>query len=120
MTTNRVVRSAAAGIVLLSGVLGLPYLLLAFIGSPIPAKTPSVSRLVWWLRSGQFDDRAAVVVLAYVLWACWAIFAFRSWRSSRARSGLPSRHGTGGRLRLAALGVSSAVAQFRLFSLRCW
>ncbi|MEY9887687.1 DNA-binding SARP family transcriptional activator [Catenulispora sp. MAP5-51] len=95
MTTNRVVRSAAAGTVLLGGVLGLPYVLLAYIGNPIPAKTPSVSRIVWWLRSGQFDDRAAVVVLAYVLWACWAIFAVEvaAQLPGAIRAAVQARHG---------------------------
>ncbi|WP_194891318.1 BTAD domain-containing putative transcriptional regulator [Catenulispora pinisilvae] len=74
MTTNRLVRSAAAGAALLGGVLGLPYLLLTYLGNPIPATLPSPARIVWWLRSGQFDDHAAVSVLAYVLWACWVIF----------------------------------------------
>ncbi|ACU77412.1 Peptidoglycan-binding LysM [Catenulispora acidiphila DSM 44928] len=72
--TNRFLRSGAAGAALLTSVLGLPYVLLAYIGSPLPAKAPSPARMAWWLKSGQFDDRAAVVVLAYVLWACWAIF----------------------------------------------
>lgn len=74
MTTNRLARSVAAGAVLLGGALGLPYGLLTFLGSPIPAMVPSATRMVWWLRSGQFDDHAAAAVLAWVLWACWAVF----------------------------------------------
>ncbi|MEZ0108622.1 DNA-binding SARP family transcriptional activator/LysM repeat protein [Catenulispora sp. EB89] len=100
MTTNRVLRSAAAGTALLGGVLGLPYVLLAYVGSPIPAKTPSVSRIVWWLRSGQFDDHAAVVVLAYVLWACWAIFTVQvaAQLPGAVRTAIQVRHG--GRLQI--------------------
>lgn len=74
MTTNRIVRSAAAGTALLGGVVGLPCLLLSYVGNPVPAAMPTPEWFVWWLRSGQFDEHAAVVVLAYVLWACWAIF----------------------------------------------
>ncbi len=74
MTTNRIVRSAAAGAALVGGVAGLPYLLLSYVGNPIPAAMPSPGWFVWWLRSGQFDDHTAVVILAYVLWVCWGIF----------------------------------------------
>ncbi|GAA1990431.1 BTAD domain-containing putative transcriptional regulator [Catenulispora subtropica] len=74
MTTNRIVRSAAAGAALLGSIAGLPYLLLSYVGNPIPSTMPSPARFVWWLRSGQFDDHAAVAILAYVLWACWAVF----------------------------------------------
>lgn len=77
MTTNRIVRSAAAGAALLGGVAGLPWLLVSYIGSPIPATMPSPAWFAWWLRSGQFDDHAAVVILGYVLWACWAIFTMQ-------------------------------------------
>ena len=95
MTANRLARSVGAGAVLLGGFLGLPCLLLTYLGSPIPASVPSPARMMWWLRSGQFDDHAAVAVLAYVLWACWAIFVVQvaAQLPGAVRAAVEARHG---------------------------
>lgn len=75
MTAARRLTGAAGASALLTAVIaGLPWALITYAGSPIPRTVPTPMRFWWWLRAGAFDDGTVVLVLGYVLWACWLIF----------------------------------------------
>ncbi len=59
--------AGAAGLVI-----GIPYLLVRFVGNPIPDRLPVWDEVVLSLQSRQIDDSVVVQVLALVIWVVWA------------------------------------------------
>ncbi|MCI2240715.1 LysM peptidoglycan-binding domain-containing protein [Paenibacillus sp. TRM 82003] len=87
-----VLRGAAAAVVLLAVVVGVPWALVALVGNPLPSTLPARS----WLDA-QLSGTVVLDVLAVVLWLTWAHFTacvlaeVRAWVrggvSARARFG---------------------------------
>ena len=67
-----VVRIGAALAVIVALVLVVPYLLVRYVGNPLPTGVPAWDEVVLSLQSRQVDDSLVVQVLAVVLWVVWA------------------------------------------------
>lgn len=53
-------------------VLGIPYLLVRFVGNPIPDRLPVWDEVILSLQSRELDDSVVVQILALVIWVVWA------------------------------------------------
>ncbi|ACU75725.1 transcriptional regulator, SARP family [Catenulispora acidiphila DSM 44928] len=51
---------------------GVPWLLLTYIGSPVPKQFPGLHEIVPAL-SARFDIHVFITIIVYLLWACWAV-----------------------------------------------
>ena len=68
-----VVRAVAASVALLAGVVGPPWALLRFVGSPLPHGVPSVDEVLAALTQPP-DPHLVLQGLAWVCWVAWAVF----------------------------------------------
>lgn len=67
-----VVRTGVALAVLLALVLVVPYLLVRYVGNPLPNAVPTWDEVVLSLQSRQLDDSLVIQALAVVVWVVWA------------------------------------------------
>ena len=66
-------RAMAASVALLAGVVGPPWALLRFVGSPLPHGVPSVDEVLAALTRPP-DPHLVLQGLAWVCWVAWAVF----------------------------------------------
>jgi len=53
-------------------VVGVPWLLIRFVGNPLPSAMPDLDTITWSLRNGQIPNRFWIGALALVVWVVWA------------------------------------------------
>lgn len=57
-------------------VIAIPWLLVRFVGNPLPTTVPDLDALTWSLRNGQIANRFWIGSLAIVVWVVWAQLTF--------------------------------------------
>ncbi len=67
-----VIRIAVSAALTAALVVGVPVLLLRFVGNPLPSALPTIDEIELSFRSRQVDDWSIVKALAMVVWFAWA------------------------------------------------
>ena len=116
---GRLVRSIAYGTVILAVIVGAPWLLLAFFGSPVPTSVPDAETAREWFDQPNTGPHLFAVVLLLV-WGGWAVFtyviavevyaAIRRIRAPRIRLATPLHSVAAGLVGATATAISSAAA----------
>ena len=69
---SRLVRGIGAMVLLVALVVGVPALLVAVAGYPLPVKPPNWSNVYWATRQGNVESTFVIKALACVVWLAWA------------------------------------------------
>lgn len=111
-TLTRRARALLAVTVLLALVVGVPVLLWALAGNPVPDQLPSLDEVRTTLSMPDYTGAILVGVLKYLGWAAWAVFAWAvvaETIAALAHRPAPRLPGMGGTHRLAAALVAAAL-----------
>jgi hypothetical protein len=115
----RLIRGAVTAAVILVAIVGTPWLLLHFFGSPVPTAVPSMDTVREWFDTPNTSDHLLAVVLLAV-WAGWALFtyfsvevvaAIRGIRAPRLKLATPLHSVAAGLVGATATALTSAAAQ---------
>jgi DNA-binding SARP family transcriptional activator len=110
-TLFRILTRATAGLLLTAVIVGLPVVLVHYVGWPLPTSVPDVEQLTGWLHT-PVTDTVIINLLAIAAWLLWAAFIhaighelYDTWRGMPARSGSRNRNP----LRPAAAALITAI-----------
>ena len=116
----RLIRGAVTAALILVVIVGAPWLLLHFFGSPVPTSVPSLDTVREWFDTPNTSDHLLPVVLL-VVWAGWALFtyfiavevvaAIQGVRAPRIKLATPLHSVAAGLVGATATALSSAAAQ---------
>lgn len=68
---SRVTRSVTTLFVVIAIFAGIPWLLVRFVGNPLPSKVPTLDDLRWIVETGQVSNDFWIGLLAIALWFVW-------------------------------------------------